>query len=242
MAAASPTQGLGVSEAKGVGTGQPRLPHGSGDPQGDPSGAAIFNVRDYGATGKRAEDAGPAIQKAIDACAAAGGGVVYLPPGEYTSGTLHLRSHVRFHIEGGATLFASKDPQAYDVKESNDSAALFYGIDLENISIEGRGTVDGQHEFIWMPQPEDFERAYGHLLMMKNLGKSLMRSFPVGFPQRQVYPHLVWLYHCKDVQISGLSFVRSPSWTYLSEGVRPGGGGGSLYVHQPEGCRLVRWH
>jgi hypothetical protein len=41
-----------------------------------------------------------------------------------------------------------------------------------------------------------------------------MRSFPVGFPDRQVYPHLVWLYHCKDVQISGLSFIKSPSWTY----------------------------
>ncbi len=218
MAAASPTPGLGVSGANGVGSGQSRHPHGSGDSQGDPSGAAIFNVRDYGATGQRAEDAGPAIQKAIDACAAAGGGVVYLPPGEYTSGTLHLRSHVRFHLEAGATLFASKDAHGYDVKESNDSAALFYGIGLENISIEGRGTVDGQHEFIWMPQPENFERAYGHLLMMKNLGKSLMRSFPVGFPDRQVYPHLVWLYHCTDVHISGISFLRSPSWTfYLKE-------------------------
>jgi hypothetical protein len=181
---------------------------------GDPSGESIFNVKDFGATGKKSDDALPAIQKAVDACAAAGGGTIYVPPGEYTSGTIHLRSHVRFYVEGGATLFASTDSQAYDVKESNDSAALFYGIDLENISIEGRGTIDGQHEFMWMPQPENFERAYGHLLMMKKLGKSLMRSFPVGFPQRQVYPHLVWIYHCKDVQISGLSFVRSPSWTY----------------------------
>ena len=163
-------------------------------------------------------------------------------PGEYTSGTLHLRSHVRFYVEGGATLFASKDPQAYDVKESNDSAALFYGIGLENISIEGRGTIDGQHEFMWMPQPENFERAYGHLLMMKKLGKSLMRSFPVGFPQRQVYPHLVWIYHCKDVHISGLSFLRSPSWTYYLKECERVVVDGVYHVHQPEGCRLVRWH
>jgi hypothetical protein len=212
VAAASPAQGLREERVNGFANGSPGASPAS--PEAGPAGAALFNVRDYGATGKKSDDAGPAIQKAIDACAAAGGGTVYLPPGEYTSGTLHLRSHLRFYLESGATLFASKDPKAYDVTQSNDSAALLYGIDVENISIEGRGTIDGQHEFIWMPQPEDFERAYGHLLMMKNLGKSLMRSFPVGFPQRQVYPHLVWLYHCKDVHISGLSFLRSPSWTY----------------------------
>ena len=45
------------------------------------AGVAIFNVKDYGATGVKADNAQPAIQKAIDACAAAGGGQVYLPPG-----------------------------------------------------------------------------------------------------------------------------------------------------------------
>lgn len=65
------------------------------------TGKTVFNVKDYGATGRKADDARSAIQKAIDACAAAGGGAVYLPPGEYTSGTLYLRSHVYFHIEAG---------------------------------------------------------------------------------------------------------------------------------------------
>ena len=48
---------------------------------GDPSGESIFNVKDFGATGKKSDDALPTIQKAIDACAAAGGGTVYVPPG-----------------------------------------------------------------------------------------------------------------------------------------------------------------
>ena len=65
------------------------------------TGKTVFNVKDYGATGRKADDARSAIQKAIDACTAAGGGAVYLPPGEYTSGTLYLRSHVYFHIEAG---------------------------------------------------------------------------------------------------------------------------------------------
>src|ERR1039457_3509265 len=77
------------------------------------TGVTIFNVKDYGATGVKADNAQPAIQKAIDACAAAGGGQVYLPPGEYTSGTLKLRSHVRFDVEAGATLYGSTEPKDF---------------------------------------------------------------------------------------------------------------------------------
>src|SRR5256714_15148890 len=86
----------------------------------------IFNVKDYGATGKKPDNARTAIQKAIDACAKAGGGVVYLPPGEYTSGTIHLRSHVRFWIEAGATLFSAQEDAAFDTD------GLLFGEDLTN--------------------------------------------------------------------------------------------------------------
>ena len=145
------------------------------------AGTVVFNVKDYGATGKRSDDARAAIQKAIDACAAAGGGMVYLPPGEYISGTIHLRSHVRLHIEAGSRLIASPDPTAYDYGQIPSKAALIYGEDLEDISIEGRGIVDGQAEYEW--RPDDFERGYNHKIMMEKLGKSLMRSFPKGFPR-----------------------------------------------------------
>ena len=111
------------------------------------AGQSVFNVKDYGATGVKSDDGRAAIQKAIEACAKAGGGMVYLPPGEYTSGTLVLRSHVRLHIEAGATLFASPDPAAYEYGKIPSKAALLYGEDVENISIEGRGTVDGQAEY-----------------------------------------------------------------------------------------------
>ena len=75
---------------------------------------AVFNVKDFGATGRKTDDAHAAIQKAVDACAEAGGGMVYLPPGEYSSGTIKLKSHVRFHIEAGATLFASLNRKSFD--------------------------------------------------------------------------------------------------------------------------------
>ena len=98
------------------------------------AGTVVFNVKDYGATGKRSDDARAAIQKAIDACATAGGGMVYLPPGEYTSGTIHLRSHIRLHLEAGTTLFASQDPKAFNGEPIPSKAALIFGEDLENVS------------------------------------------------------------------------------------------------------------
>jgi hypothetical protein len=180
-------------------------------PEPRAAGATVIRVKDYGATGRKADDARPAIQKAIDACAAAGGGTVLIAPGEYTSGTLRLRSHVRFEIQAGATLYASPDPQAYEFGQVPSKASLFYGEDLEDISICGRGTVDGQAEYEW--REDDFERGFDHKELMQSLGKPLMRSFPKGFPKREVFPHLVWLGRSKDVRITGLKFLRSPSWT-----------------------------
>jgi len=168
---------------------------------------AVFDVRDYGATGKKEDSAQKAIQKAVDACAKAGGGTVYLPPGEYTSGTIRLRSHVRLYVESGATLFASQDPAAFD------KPALLYGEDLQNISIEGRGTVDGQAEYIWKMNDLDDAFIRDNMLLAQSLGKPLMRSFPKGYPTRTMYPHLIQLLRSKDVKILGLSFLHSPSWT-----------------------------
>jgi len=172
----------------------------------------VFNVKDYGANGKKASDARPAIQKAIDAVAEAGGGVVYLPPGQYTSGTLRLRSHVNIYIESGATLFASEDPAAFDVQKVKSKDALFFGEDLEDISIGGRGTVDGQQKYFWAL--DTIERSFQHKKLIVASGKSQMRSYPLGFPNRTVYPHLIWLGRCKNVSITGVSFVQSPSWSF----------------------------
>src|SRR5215472_4155939 len=79
------TQGLADQNNKESAANQQDITRQKAGSPTDRSSEATFNVRDYGATGRRSDDARPSIQKAIDACAAAGGGTVYLPPGEYTS-------------------------------------------------------------------------------------------------------------------------------------------------------------
>jgi hypothetical protein len=210
--------------------------------QGSPS---LFNVRDYGASGRAADDAQRAIQRAIDACGAAGGGTVYLPPGEYSSGTLHLRSQVRLLIDSGAVLLASRDGKAFD------KPALIYGEDVDHLTIEGRGVVDGQAEYEWSTTSFDDAYIRENMLLTKALGKPLRRSFPKGFGKEQMYPHLVLLLKCKDVRIAGLSFLRSRSWTinpYACERLTIDG----VYIQSslqeavwadgidPDGCKDVR--
>ena len=217
-----------------------------------PSAAAeaVFNIKDYGATGRKSDDARPAIQKAIDAAGAGGGGTVYVPPGAYTSGTLHLRSHVRMLIDSGATLYASLDGKDFD------KAALLYGEGVDNITIEGRGTVDGQASYMWQDNGNFDDALIRENMLLaaalaKAQGKPLMRSFPAGFPTETMYPHLVLLLRCKDVRIAGLSFVRSRSWTinpYACERLTIDG----VYIQSslkeavwadgidPDGCKDVR--
>lgn len=164
----------------------------------------VFNVKDYGATGEKSQNARQAIQKAIEACAAAGGGLVYFPPGDYSTGTIHLRSQVRIFIEAGATVYSIKDKSAFD------RDALFYGEDLVNITLEGRGVVDGQAGYEWREKGDfhdDF--IYPNQLEMEKIGRPLVRSFP----KNDQYGKLVLLLRCRDVLIRDLSFIDSPSWT-----------------------------
>ena len=92
----------------------------------------VFNVKDYGAAGIRSDNARPALQQAIDACGKAGGGTVYVGPGEYTTGQLHLRSGVRLYVEAGATLFASFAGPQFD---PSPKSALISGEDLHDIAL-----------------------------------------------------------------------------------------------------------
>ena len=212
------------------------------------SAQPVFNVKDFGAAGRKPDDARRALQEAIDACGRAGGGTVYVPPGEYTSGQLRLRSGVRLYLEAGAALFASLDGREFDPPPKS---ALLYGEDLHNIAIEGRGTVDGQASY--QRRLNDFTDYYirPNQLLMEATGKPLMRSFPAGFPKETVYPRLVLLLRCQDVLIRGLKFVRSRSWTinpyacrrvvidgvYISSSQRDGVWADGI---DPDGCQDLR--
>ena len=117
---------------------------------------SFYNVRSYGATGDGKNLDSPSIDKAIRAAAEAGGGTVYLPPGTYLSGTIHLASNIHLLIDMGATILAApQNMNAYDEPEHWEGTAyqdgghtyfrnsLIYGEGLTNIAITGEGMING---------------------------------------------------------------------------------------------------
>ena len=121
--------------------------------------SAGFDVRTFGAKGDGTSVDSDAINKAIDAAAAAGGGIVDLPAGRYLSFSIRLKSHVTLRFSPGAVLVAG-DPSSglgkYDLPEPNPADqyqdfghshwrnSLISAIDVENVAIVGPGLIDGR--------------------------------------------------------------------------------------------------
>ena len=109
----------------------------------------ICNVRDYGAAGNRQALDTAAIQAAIDAAGRCNG-QVRMPPGQYLSGSLMLRSGVSLHLEAGASLVASRSmrdfvvpaPDSY-VHHTGSRFAFIHAIGAGDVHILGSGTIDG---------------------------------------------------------------------------------------------------
>jgi len=122
--------------------------------------AGEFDVRAFGATGDGTTIDTAAINKAIDAAAAAGGGIVRFPAGTYASYSIHLKSHVALYLDIGSTLVAADPPAdlsaGYDAPEPNPVTdqyedfghshmhnSLIWGENLVDISITGPGRIYG---------------------------------------------------------------------------------------------------
>lgn len=153
----------------------------------------IYNVLDYGAVPDHKTVCTEAIQAAIDACAAAGGGTVLIPAGDYLTGGLILKSNVHVHFEMGATLFVSPDKEHYTYNAGNPKrpsghSFLFYACEEKNITIDGYGTVHGTGE-------DDYGVWWGLERPM---------NFRVG---------LLLLEKCEHVHIEEVTFKYSDNWT-----------------------------
>src|SRR5579863_247393 len=104
---------------------------------------SVFDVTSYGAKGDGQTNDTAAVQKAIDACTQAGGGVVYLPPGNFLTGTIFLKNNVTLHLSPGATLWGSRNIADYSTNH------LIFAENAENIAIEGDGTINGNGDAFW---------------------------------------------------------------------------------------------
>jgi polygalacturonase len=164
-----------------------------------------FDVRRFGARGDGRTIDSPAINRAVDAAAAHGGGTVFFPPGTYASYSVRLKSNVSLHIGHAATLLAAEprdgagfDPPGegagnpyQDFGHSHWRASLIWGEGLENIGIGGPGRIDGA-----------------------SLVRNMTPDSPPGTGDKAIALKL-----CRNVVIHDLTIVRGGHLSILPTGV-----------------------
>lgn len=184
-------------------------------PAAEPPAARIQDVTAHGAKADGQTLCTTAIQQAIDACAAAGGGTVVFPAGRFLSGTLFLKSGVHLRLDAQAVLLGSTRVEDYPptppktVRSFNDGRTqmnLLFGEDLTDIAITGAGTIDGQGGS-WPKRPRGAgDRPFLlRLVACRNIlveGVALRNS---GF----------WMQHylaCDDLTVRGISVENHANW------------------------------
>ena len=172
------------------------------------SGAeTFFNVHTFGATGNGKVLDTPAINRAIDAAASAGGGTVVFPAGTYLCFSIHLRSRVHLYLSQGAALLAADSPKpgettgfnggTYDAAESNAPweafqdfghnhwhNSLLWGENLVDLSITGPGLIHGRGlshgrdtQTLGIPFKAEQPGVGNKAIALKNCRNVLLRDF-----------------------------------------------------------------
>ncbi|MDN4067095.1 glycoside hydrolase family 28 protein [Paenibacillus vini] len=193
----------------------------------------VYDITDYGAVGDGQTLSTAAIQSAIDAAGAAGGGTVFVPAGTYVTGAIFMKSYVELNLSPGAVLSFSTNPEHYPVVTSRWEGVLqqvhascIFGQDLENIAITGSGKLDGNGQPWWDKKrnaPEELEYPRPKLISFDGCRRVTLRDLNlVNSPSWTVNP-----IRCHDVTIDNLS-IWNPADSPNTDGI------------DPESCRNVR--
>jgi polygalacturonase len=188
-----------------------------------------FEISDYGAAGNNQTDCTEAFAKAIAACHASGGGRVVVPPGQYVTGAIALKSNVNLYVSQGAIIRFSRDSKKFPLVftrwegvELMNYSPFIYAFEQENIAITGPGTIDGNADCEhwwpwkgrtncgWKPGDMSQERDRNQLFDMSERGVPVSeRVFGEGHYLR---PQFIQPYRCKNVLIEDVTLFNSPMW------------------------------
>ena len=153
-----------------------------------------FNIVDFGAVPDGKTLCTQAFAGAVSACGKSGGGTVFVPAGKFRTGPVQLKSNMTLLLDAGAQLLFSDEPDQYPLVDSRWEGvrrkvrmSCVYAENAENITISGRGVLDGQGSAWWKLA---FARA-------------------LDYPR----PKLISFQNCQNVRIEAIKMINSPSWT-----------------------------
>ncbi len=130
----------------------------------------VFDVRKFGAKGDGQTLDTASIQKALDECGNAGGGTVRFPAGTYLTKPIDLRTKTTVQLDAGATIKATDNRDDFAVEgKTNTFVPFIGGKNLQDVTITGRGTIDGSGAKWWGPAEEARRKQPGYTLPRPNL-------------------------------------------------------------------------
>jgi len=198
--------------------------------------AKTYNMQEMGADTKGVEKCTGLINKTIEQAHAEGGGTLYFPAGTYLTAAINMKSNITLHVESGATLKFSDVFEDYlpfmkvrwEGIVMNSFQPLINAQNAENISIIGRGTLDGQGFKWWeFDLPLIFEaRRTGKISTITDLqhqwdeaNKDLVVEdyFKATTARRFFRPPFIQFYECENILIEGVTITNSPFWTINPE-------------------------
>lgn len=181
-----------------------------------------FPITDHGARPDDPDRTTEAIAQAIAACHEAGGGRVVVPSGKWQTGKIHLKSRVNLHLEDGAELHFSPDPQDYlpavrtswEGMECYNYSPLVYAFECEDVAITGKGTLDATMS-VWKTW---FSRPPAHMQALAKLYHMAAKGVPVEDRQMardgaNLRPQFIQFNRCRRVLIEDVKIRDSPFWT-----------------------------
>lgn len=170
-----------------------------------------YPITDFGALGDAKTVNTIAIQKAIDQCAADGGGTVDMPRGTFVTGSIFLKQGVNLQIDAGGVLKGSLNPDDYPQINTSfegvsglHTAALVNAQYLTDFNISGSGIIDGSGE--------DYIAVYRAITKLPKPGKPRLMCLEgchnVSITGIKLHNQAVWCLHllyCKGVKVDGVS-------------------------------------
>ena len=198
----------------------PLIGFGFGSPLLSKLPDTIYNIEEFGAKNDSSFLSTKAIQKAIDQCHHDGGGKVIIPPGQYKTGTIILKSRVILDFSPGATLYASLDPEDIKMTAELDSTgkrtpkgngarqALIYAQGAQHIGITGKGVIDGRARRIYEPLKTVDRFIAGLTEAAEASGVEMKRWYKIP-----PLTNLIIFESCEDVTIRDITLRESSMWT-----------------------------
>ena len=173
-----------------------------------------FNITSFGAKADGTTVNTIYIQQAIDACYQNGGGRVVIPPGQFVSGTIILKSNVNLYLEQGARLIGSLDTADYWI--DGQKHGIIYAYQATGITISGEGEIDGRGTRFHIADRahigQDFIRSATRQGEQYLLPDPVPQDGPISY---NVRPGMMVLFlQCEQVAIKNVTFRDSPEWTF----------------------------